>query len=148
MRRKTIKTDILESVDSIIKRMSSLDVDDTIHLLNRIKIQLHEASPFESEPVDCVIWVKNDKVVANDYNPNKVAPPEMELLEISIINDGYTQPIVTFPNEDNIEIIDGFHRDRVGKESKIVSERIMGYLPIVSIRTEQQSKNDRIASTI
>ena len=50
--------------------------------------------------------------------PNKVAPPEMELLEISIMNDGYTQPIVTWGTEDKHEVIDGFHRHRVGKESK------------------------------
>jgi hypothetical protein len=86
--------------------------------------------------------------MANDYNPNKVAPPEMELLEISIVNDGYTQPIVTFPNNDKIEVIDGFHRNRVGKESKLVRQRINGFLPTVIIRKEVQDKNSRIASTI
>jgi hypothetical protein len=89
-------------------------------------------------------------VVANDYNPNKVAPPEMELLELSIVNDGYTQPIVTWsnPEKGKTEVIDGFHRNRVGKESEVVRERIQGYLPVVDIRTEQSSKKDRIASTI
>lgn len=118
--------------------------------LNDIRRQLHEVSPFKNEPVDFVRWEKCDNVVSNDYNPNKVAPPEMELLELSIINDGYTQPIVTWPNPDKnkTEVIDGFHRHRVGKESKIVSKRIQGYLPVVDIRNEQASKNDRIASTI
>jgi len=95
-----------------------------------------------------VKWVPGDIVTANDYNPNAVAPPEMELLEISIMNDGYTQPIVTWPIDDKVEVIDGFHRNRVGKESKIIKERIKGYLPTVIIRKEQESKNDRIASTI
>ncbi len=74
----------------------------------------------------------------------------MELLEVSILNDGYTQPIVTWQNEDKqkTEVIDGFHRNRVGKESKIISNKIHGYLPIVDIRKEQSGKNDRIASTI
>jgi hypothetical protein len=74
----------------------------------------------------------------------------MELLEVSIMNDGYTQPIVAWnnPEKEKIEVIDGFHRNRVGKESKIVSKRVMGYLPIVDIRKEQSGKNDRIASTI
>jgi len=74
----------------------------------------------------------------------------MELLEVSIINDGYTQPIVTWenPEKNKIEVIDGFHRNRVGKESKIVQKRILGYLPVVNIRKEQNDKNDRIASTI
>jgi hypothetical protein len=72
----------------------------------------------------------------------------MELLEVSIVNDGYTQPIVTWPREDKMEVIDGFHRNRVGKESKLVKERIKGFLPTVIIRKEQSDKNDRIASTI
>ena len=124
--------------------------DEKIEIINEIKVICHENSPFKNEPVDCVLWVKNDLVVANDYNPNKVAPPEMELLEVSIMNDGYTQPIVTWQNEEKgkTEVIDGFHRNRVGKESKIVNKRVKGYLPIVNIRKEQSGKNDRIASTI
>jgi hypothetical protein len=72
----------------------------------------------------------------------------MELLEISIMNDGYTQPVVTFPVKDKIEVVDGFHRTRVCKESKIVRNRVFGFLPTVIIRKEQSDKNDRIASTI
>ena len=72
----------------------------------------------------------------------------MELLEISIMNDGYTQPVVTYPNDGKIEVVDGFHRTRVSKESKVVRQRVMGYTPTVIIRKEQSSKNDRIASTI
>jgi ParB-like chromosome segregation protein Spo0J len=130
--------------------LSDLDDDSKIDVINQLKIMLHELSPFKDEPVDCVLWVKNDMVVANDYNPNKVAPPEMKLLELSIVNDGYTQPIVSWTNteKDKIEVIDGFHRNRIGKESKVVSERVRGYLPIVDIRTKQSNKNDRIASTI
>lgn len=111
---------------------------------------MHDVSPFSTEPVDCVLWVNSSNVVANDYNPNSVAPPEMKLLEHSISEDGYTQPIVTFPRaEDNkIEVVDGFHRHRVGKESEVVSKRIKGYLPIVKIRSSQQDKENRIASTI
>lgn len=133
-----------------IKKIKKLPLKDQIEALNKIKIMLHEISPFKNEPVDCVIWVKSEDVVANDYNPNKVAPPEMELLEVSILNDGYTQPIVAWNNTEKgkIEVIDGFHRNRVGKESKIVNKRIMGYLPIVDIRKEQSDKKDRIASTI
>ena len=128
--------------------LSDLPEEDLINKINEIKILLHSISPFKDEPVDCVLWVKNDSVHANDYNPNKVAPPEMELLEISIMNDGYTQPIVTWQGDNGSEVIDGFHRSRVGKESKTVEQRVHGYLPIVSIRKEQTGKNDRIASTI
>lgn len=122
--------------------------DERVRLINEIREKIHELSPFKNEPVDFVKWVKNENVVANDYNPNKVAPPEMQLLEVSIINDGYTQPIVTFPNEEKIEVVDGFHRSRVGKESVLVKSRVNGFLPVVTIRKEKQDKSERIASTI
>ena len=145
---------IMELVNEIKNKIDIeyqyLDFDQKVYLVNQFREYLHNISPFKNEPVDFVKWVKCDEIVANDYNPNKVAPPEMELLEISIINDGYTQPIVTWQNEekDKIEVIDGFHRNRVGKESKIVNQRINGYLPTVIIRKEKEGKNDRIASTI
>lgn len=132
----------------IIKLEDAGTIEQQIQIINEIKIMLHEISPMKNEPVDCVIWEHSENVVANDYNPNKVAPPEMELLEISINNDGYTQPIVTYPVGDKREIIDGFHRSRVGKESEQVRERVHGYLPIVRIRKEKEGKNERIASTI
>lgn len=124
------------------------EFEQKVKLINDLRGHIHSLSPFINEPVDFVKWVECDNVIANDYNPNKVAPPEMELLEISIINDGYTQPIVTWPRDGVSEVIDGFHRHRVGKESKLVAERIKGFLPTVIIRKEQSEKSDRIASTI
>lgn len=139
-----LKTQITDAINSMT------DFDQKIDLINELRQVIHDLSPFKDNPVDFVKWVKNENVVANDYNPNKVAPPEMELLEISIMNDGYTQPIVTWENDEKgkTEVIDGFHRNRVGKESNIVKQRVKGYLPIVNIRKEQSDKNDRIASTI
>lgn len=130
--------------------MELMPLDQKVETLNAVRSILHSASPFKGEPVDYVKWVKNETVTSNDYNPNKVAPPEMKLLELSIVNDGYTQPIVSWsnPEKNAIEVIDGFHRNRVGKESPSVRQRVMGYLPVVDIRTEQSSKNDRMASTI
>ncbi len=137
-----------EIKENIKLALDGMDLKSQVNFINDIREYIHSISPFKNEPVDLVKWEPFEKVTANDYNPNKVAPPEMKLLEVSILNDGYTQPIVTFPNEDRIEVIDGFHRNRVGKESETVKERIKGYLPIVSIRKEQTSKSDRIASTI
>lgn len=137
-----------ELFETVVSAIEILPIEQKIDQINRLRSMIHEISPFKSEPVDFVKWVKSDLVVSNDYNPNKVAPPEMELLEVSILNDGYTQPIVTWPHDDKVEVIDGFHRNRVGKESKVVRERILGYLPTVIIRKEQTDKNDRIASTI
>jgi len=134
-----------------IEQISSLNTSEKIIYINELREFIHKNSPFKNEPVDFVKWIPNENVVANDYNPNKVAPPEMELLEVSIMNDGYTQPIVSWSNPEKdgkTEVIDGFHRNRVGKESIVVRDRVMGYLPVVDIRTEQSGKNDRIASTI
>ena len=81
----------MENIKEIIlKQLSNKSVDEKIGFINEIKKMLHEVSPFKNEPVDCVLWVKNTEVVANDYNPNKVAPTEMELLKVIIMNDGYT----------------------------------------------------------
>lgn len=138
----------MKQIKDLVKIISKLKLEEKISIINEVKIELHNISPFKDEPVDCVLWVKNDEVIANDYNPNKVAPPEMELLKVSIMNDGYTQPIVSWNNGEKIEVVDGFHRSRVGKESELVKKRVHGYLPIVDIRKKQQDKNDRIASTI
>lgn len=135
-------------VNQLIELLHDMPLNEKVEAINFIREKLHDISPFKSEPVDFVKWVPFENVVSNDYNPNTVAPPEMELLEISIINDGYTQPIVTWPHDNKVEVIDGFHRNRVGKESKLVGQRIQGFLPTVIIRKEQSSKNDRIASTI
>lgn len=141
--------DMLQSVDQLIEhKLSSLSFHSKVMALNTIREKLHAVSPFKDEPVDCVLWVHQDHVTANDYNPNAVAPPEMKLLETSIVADGYTQPIVAWPIESGYEVIDGFHRNRVGRESEIVAQKINGYLPIAAINETRTDRNDRIASTI
>lgn len=135
-------------IDSIIKDISNMDLDEKVKYINEIKLKLHEISPFKDEPVDCVLWVKNELVHANDYNPNSVAPPEMELLRLSISSDGYTQPIVSMPHDGKFEVVDGFHRHRVGKECIDIQSRVKGYLPLVQIRSSQLDKSDRMAATI
>lgn len=141
----------VDSIVSMIERNINIDsVDQRVEAINIIRSSLHDVSPFKGEPVDFVKWVKSNDVTQNDYNPNKVAPAEMKLLELSIHNDGYTQPIVGWCDSDKgkNEVIDGFHRSRVGKESKAINKRVHGYLPIVDINTKQSGKKDRIASTI
>lgn len=136
-------------VAGIVEYLSSgCGIDEHVARLNALRNLIGSLSAFATEPVDLVEWVKADSVHANDYNPNTVAPPEMELLRLSIMADGFTQPIVTMPDEQGREVIDGFHRHRVGKEMDDVRHRIRGYLPVVRIRSDRQSRNDRIASTI
>lgn len=131
-----------------ISALSELPLDERVQAINALRRAIHEASPFSGEPVDLVEWVKAETVVANDYNPNSVAPPEMELLRTSIMADGYTQPIVTMPEEDRRVVIDGFHRNRVGKECADVRKRVHGYLPVVRIKQSQEDRGDRMAATI
>lgn len=136
-------------IQNFIDKIKNLTDEERIKEINEIKIKLHEISPFKNEPVDCVIWVKNTETVANDYNPNVVAPPEMRLLELSISEDGYTQPIVTWVRDDGTrEVVDGFHRNRVGKDSLEVMMRVNGYLPVTTINSHRLDRGDRIAATI
>ena len=137
-----------ENWKSIIGEIEQMSLADKIEAINEIKAKLKEISPFNTEPVECVQWVKQEDVIANDYNPNSVAPPEMELLHTSIQEDGYTQPIVVWKHDGIYEVVDGFHRNRVGKEYADIKERIHGYLPVVVINNEREDKGDRIASTI
>lgn len=138
----------MKRFESLIEDLGQFTISDKVELLNEMKIKMHAVSPMKNEPVDCVLWVKNETVEANDYNPNSVAPPEMQLLAISILEDGYTQPIVTFDEKTKRTVVDGFHRNRVGKENKEVCARVLGYLPVVTINEWRQDKGDRIAATI
>lgn len=139
-------------INSLTSRLAAAIADlpepERVKALNRVRKALHEVSPFRAEPVDCVVWVPADHVQANDYNPNAVAPPEMRLLAVSIMEDGYTQPIVAWEEAGHHEVIDGFHRKRVGTEIVEVRERLRGYLPITVANAERTDRGDRMASTI
>ncbi len=136
------------AIRSELEKIKDYPTDILISSINDIREDIHNISPFKAEPVDFVRWVKNDTVSSNDYNPNSVAPPEMELLRLSIESDGYTQPIVSWEDNGETEVIDGFHRHRVGKECEDIQARIHGYLSIVSVNNDSTGRNDRIASTI
>lgn len=132
-------------LNQLKEEVNKLSLDDKVAAINMIKETVSEVSPFE-EPVDVVKWVKADEVHANSWNPNRVASPEMKLLYESIKLDGYTQPIVAYKNEDgSYEVVDGFHRNRVGKEKKDISKRLHGYLPLVTI---DKPIDERMGSTI
>lgn len=98
-------------------------------------------------PVYNVRAIPLEKIRANEYNPNAVAPPEMKLLYKSILEDGYTMPVVCYykEEEDIYEIVDGFHRYTIMKTHKDIFERENGCLPVVTIKKDI---SERIASTI
>lgn len=138
---------LLDRVKEFCIQIKDCELEQKVRLINSIREIIHQISPFKTEPVDFVEWVKNDEVIANDYNPNSVAAPEMELLKLSIQADGYTQPIVSF-KDDKREVVDGFHRHKVGKYDAEIQSRIHGYLPLVTINDDRAEKGDRIAATV
>lgn len=145
--------DLMRELTAEIESIS--DMDEKIMVINEVRESISSVSPFREQPVDCVLWVKGSSVHANDYNPNAVAPPEMRLLHTSVALDGFTMPIVSCDlakvgeapegEKEHYEVVDGFHRKRVGKEYKDISNKVHGYLPISRL---VKNREDRMASTI
>lgn len=138
---KRLTQELKNKIDSIE------NVDDKIEILNSVRYELHTVSPLKHHPVDYVFWEKSTNVEANEYNPNSVAPPEMELLKRSIVEDGYTMPIVSY-KDTTIKIVDGFHRRQTERNNKEVSESTLGRVPLTDIRKSQADQGNRMASTI
>ncbi|EBA1561087.1 ParB-like nuclease domain-containing protein [Salmonella enterica subsp. enterica serovar Poona] len=136
-------------IKDINKYIASLQTDDEkVDALNHIRRCLHEVSPFGREPVDCILWVKAEKVVANDYNPNVMAPAEKRLLCHSLSVDGFTQPVVVSESKQKFTIVDGFHRQLLGKKQADVGKRLKGYIPVACINEDRKGKAERIAASI
>lgn len=104
-------------------------------------------NPQFTSPVYGVRAVPIEKIRANSYNPNAVAPTEMQLLYDSIKEDGYTMPTVCYyiQEEDVYEIVDGFHRYMIMKTHPDIYEREGGCLPVSVI---DKPLGERMASTI
>lgn len=97
-------------------------------------------------PVLAPQLVPVDTVAANDYNPNKVAPPEMRLLHLSIAKDGLTMPVVVAPaSEGGYVVVDGFHRTTIVKTKSDIHASTAGYLPVVQL---DKAVEDRITATV
>lgn len=147
--RSLLVDGLIEQATVLFRELRFLDEAAKVDAINGIRKALRAYSPFSAEPVDFVEWVLGEAVQSNDYNPNSVAPPEMKLLEHSILEDGYTQPIVTYLGEgEQREVVDGFHRNRVGKECPAVRKRVKGYLPVVTINDGRSDRSNRMAATI
>lgn len=131
--------------NAILTFFNEITCDDVkIHSINQLKILLHEISPFAKEPVDCVLWVKTSLIIANDYNPNKMAPSEKKLLIHSLKTNGFTQPIVVHEENGRYTVVDGFHRYVTGNTLPGLKK----YLPITCMPPEQGAKSCRVAATI
>jgi ParB-like chromosome segregation protein Spo0J len=134
--------------ESMVAELGTLDDDARVDALNEIRAALHAVSPMRHHPVDFVEWIPFERIRGNLYNPNAVAPPEMRLLAHSVEANGYTMPIVGHEGDDVITIVDGFHRNRVGREIQEVRESVRGRLPITRIRAERSDEAARIAATV
>jgi ParB-like chromosome segregation protein Spo0J len=146
---------IKELAQQLASEIAKLSGDEQIEALNQARYELSKVSPFNNEPIDYVRWVKSDKVVANDYNPNSVARPEMKLLEHSIRKNGFAMPIITaeMSSKGNLsdrpqKVVDGFHRHKVGKGSKDLADRMHGYLPIVNIAGDSSDPSHLMSATV
>lgn len=140
---------IKKHLSGLLKELSAIrDKSDLVREINVVRSEIHNVSPQKDHPIDLVLWIPIGDVQKNDYNPNAVAPTEMKLLETSILEDGYTQPVVTWTAEGKREIVDGFHRTRTAKESPKVAASLNGFIPVTTVRNRQTDKSNRMASTI
>ncbi|HFS8164275.1 TPA: IbrB-like domain-containing protein [Proteus mirabilis] len=144
----------IETIISVLKEyLAKLNDEQKIEALNKIKISLHQISPFKNEPTDCVLWIKQQQVIANDYNPNVMSPTEKRLLETSLVKDGYTQPVVVLPIQQSKnkpsqwQVVDGYHRYLLSKKNSL-NKRINGYLPITILDVESHTMADQMAAAI
>lgn len=133
-------------IEDILKE--DLSVDEKVQVFNQITQELYDWLGF-NHPTLNVQLVPSDKVIGNDYNPNKVAPPEMKLLKLSIRKDGLTMPVVVCdsPNDKKhpYVVVDGFHRTSVVQHEKDVNDSLCGYVPVSRLN---KSIEDRITATV
>lgn len=129
--------------------LQSLDFEARVEAINHFRQALHGISPFKDQPVDCVIWVKEEQVTPNAYNPNNMAPPEKRLLQKSLEADGFTQPLVVMDKDgDQYEIVDGFHRYALASSKSALKKQFKGYLPVTSIDHRSATLPSRMAATV
>lgn len=148
---------ILELAQQLATAIDALPLEEKVEALNQSRLALNKVSPFKFEPIDCVLWVQNEKVIGNDYNPNSVAKKEKDLLQDSIREYGFGMPIITAPfagfdgkptAETPQKVVDGFHRRGTGKDTGDLAKRMHGYLPIANIAGDTSDSAHLMAATV
>ena len=130
-----------------IKLPEDCTFEEKAKIYNEISQQMYDWLGV-NHPALNVQLVKAEQVEGNDYNPNKVAPPEMKLLTLSIMRDGVTMPVVVAEQDKKNKpfvVVDGFHRTTVIKNNKAINESIYGYVPVSKLN---KSIEERITSTV
>lgn len=139
---KKTPDDTAALAEQLAAALAALPESERIDALNAARRTLATASPYHEHPTDCTEWVPAAKVISNDYNPNRVARPEMKLLRDSVEADGVTMNIVVYHDEDNdlYVVVDGFHR------WTLLAETLkMAHVPVSVIRSDLAN---RMASTV
>jgi Predicted transcriptional regulators len=139
-------SDLMEQLRSALVAASGDAVEDRVARYNALVSMAAEHANLP-HPALGIQLVPVETVQGNDYNPNKVAPPEMRLLQLSIAKDGITMPVVVSDDSQsgNYTVVDGFHRTTVVKTVKTVRDSLAGYMPVVKLN---KSIQDRITSTV
>lgn len=133
-------------IKKIIEQHKEASFQQKVEIYNQISTQLYEFLGLD-HPVLNVQLVPLNRVEGNEYNPNKVAPPEMKLLELSVRKDGLTMPVVVAQEkkEENWIIVDGFHRTAICKKSSDIHRSLEGYLPVTIL---DKTLEHRVATTV
>ena len=124
-----------------------LPINERVRIYNEISQQLYDWLGLQ-HPALNIQLVKAEQIQGNDYNPNRVAPPEMKLLKLSIKKDGVTMPVVVADQSNKNKpyvVVDGFHRTTVIQNDKDINESLCGYVPVSKLN---KSIEDRITSTV
>lgn len=123
-------------VHSLSHWLSGMNDVEKIAALNSLQQFIHYHGPFRDEPVGCVQWVPTECVTVNDYNPETISPVERKILELSLLQDGFTQPIVVSvgrAEELNYHVVDGYQRYLLSQKA-VLCKRLRGHIPVTIIR--------------
>lgn len=141
------KIEIIEKIRTILEETKYMSFDEKVELYNAVSDMIADMIDLPHPAIRTKL-VRVENVRGNDYNPNRVAPPEMKLLKFSIRKDGITMPVVVADDTANPEekiVVDGFHRTTIVKTESDIRESLRGYLPVVTLN---KSIEDRMTSTV
>ncbi|MBJ9134602.1 immunoglobulin-binding protein [Citrobacter farmeri] len=136
-------------VHSLSHWLSGMNDVEKIAALNSLQRFIHYHGPFRDEPIGCVQWVPTECVTANDYNPEAISLVEQKILELSLVQDGFTQPVVVTVGrtEDlHYHVMDGFQHYFISQKP-ILRKRLRGHIPVTIIRPRQDAIFSLIAAT-
>lgn len=131
-------------IQDILDQFQDAPFDEKVQVFNAITQQLYDFLGLNHPCLNTQL-VPIDSVRGNDYNPNKVAPPEIRLLDLSIAKDGLTMPVVACKSGEGYEVVDGFHRRTRCEANKRIRNSLHGYLPISIMNKPIE---DRVAATV